>query len=127
QALSAGTPLKENYQAAAIYLEQRADARDAIILSAPFTIYPMSYYYNGPLALNTLPIWDRYQHGAIPAFSEQNLPQDVNTLTAGHQNVWLLLSYDQGYNENIRMYFDTHFQRVDHQTFSPGLDIYEYK
>jgi len=41
--------------------------------------------------------------------------------------MWLLLSYDQGYQDRIRTYMDTHFQKIDTVEFSSGLTLYEYK
>jgi hypothetical protein len=127
QTTSASTPVKEDYRSATEYLNQNATPRDVIILSAPFTIYPVEYYYNGTAALRTLPIWNRYQVGPIPTFSEANLPKEVDQLKASHEFAWLLLSYDQGYEETVRMYFDTHFERVEEHVFSNDLTLYKYK
>jgi mannosyltransferase len=127
QMASANTPTKENYHQATDYLSLHAAGGDIIVLSAPFTIYPVEYYYSGPAAIATLPLWNFYQTGPIPSFSEQQLPGQVAGLIKNHQNVWLLLSYDQGYQNKIFLYFETHFQRLDHQNFSPHLDLYEYK
>jgi uncharacterized membrane protein len=127
EAVSSNTPVNENYQGASLYLEQHASPADIIVVSAPFTLYPVLYYYDGPADLETLHIWDRSKSGSIPAFNESTLTKDVQTLTAGHNNLWLLLSYDQGYQSKIQFYFDTHFQRIDKQNFSPKLDLYEYK
>lgn len=125
--VSASTPVKEDYRDASAYISQKASAEDIIVLSAPFTIYPFEYYYKGPAAVETLPIWNRDVVGAIPAYSSSTLPQQVSTLKDAHQNLWLLLSYDQGYENNIRIYFDTHYQRIDAKTFSPGMTLYGYK
>ena len=121
------TPVKEDYRAAALYLNENSNSQDIIALSAPFTIYPIEYYYRGPSALSTLPLWDSYAHGPIPAFSASSLPTQVSQTTQGHQNVWLLLSYDQGYETQIKDYFDSHYQKLASVNFSPGLDLYEYQ
>jgi hypothetical protein len=120
-------PTKENYREAAQYLSQNAQAQDVITLSAPFTVYPVEYYYRGEATVTTLPLWDRYAYGAIPVFAEDTLPKEVEQTTGDHQNIWLVLSYDQGYQEKIKEYFDTHFERVLEKNFSPGLDLYMYK
>jgi len=127
EAVSAATPVKENYREAVNYLEEHVKPADVIVVSAPFTIYPVMYYYRGPALLSTLPIWDMLAHGPIPAFFEAELPGQVSTLAAGHENLWLLLSYDQGYQEKVRLYFDTHFERTYTHKFSPGLSLYKYK
>lgn len=127
EAWSAATPVKENYRQATDYLNANVSAQDVVILSAPFTIYPVEYYYHNPAPLETLPIWDRYSFGPIPPFDESKLPEQVASLTQDHQNVWLLLSYDQGYESKIKTYFDTHYARIQQKNFSQDLNLYEYK
>jgi len=127
EAFSALTPVKENYKQATSYLMSNAQPDDAIVVSAPFTIYPVEYYYHGSSTLTTLPIWDRSKYGPVPPFDKATLPDQIATISKDHQNLWLLLSYDQGYQETLRLYFDTHYQRLLVKTFSPGLTLYEYK
>ncbi len=127
EGVSASTPVKENYEEASTFLERNASASDIIVVSAPFTIYPMLYYYRGPATLTTLPIWNQEANGPIPAYSKDELVKDVATLEANHSNLWLLLSYDQGYQKDVELYFDTHYQKLYSDEFSPGLTLYEYK
>jgi mannosyltransferase len=127
QTISATTPVKENYKQASKYITTSARPEDIIILSAPFTAYPFEYYYNGPTNITTMPYWNPYTTGAIPPFSENEMINQVNAIKADHNRAWVLLSYNQGYQENIYNYFETHFQRIDHQSFSPGLDLYVYQ
>jgi mannosyltransferase len=127
EAVSATTPVKENYREAVTYLEENAGPSDIIVVSAPFTIYPVLYYYNGAASLSTLPIWDMNKTGPIPPFDEQKLPDEVKTIARDHIHLWLLLSYDQGYQDKLRVYFDTHYQRLYLRQFSSGLSLYEYQ
>ena len=127
EGLSDTTPTKENYREVAAYLEANALPSDIIVASAPFTIYPFIYYYHGPSKVTTLPVWDQNKVGPIPSFKEDELPGDINSITKDHTNMWLILSYDQGYSEKIRIYLDTHYQRLVLKNFSPGLVLYEYK
>lgn len=124
---SAQTPVKENYEAATVYLEANATPEDVIAVSAPFTIYPFEYYYHGTTQVSTLPIWDRSVYGPIPPFVEAKLPNEAKELVGSHQRLWLLLSYDQGYQEKIRQYFDSHYQLLWKGQFSAGVSLYEYK
>lgn len=124
---SAATPVKEDYKDAALYLNSHVAPQDIVVASAPFTIYPIEYYYRGTADLETLPIWDQTAHGAIPPFSEATLPAEVNQLKGDHQTLWLLLSYDQGYEANIKNYFDTHFKRTYSANYSQDLNLYAYK
>lgn len=120
-------PVKENYRSAVTYLEKNATPQDVIVLSAPFTIYPVEYYYHGSTEITTLPIWNRYVFGPIPTFKEADLPGDLSTIRGDHERAFLLLSYDQGYEEKIRIYFDTHLERLGIVNFSPGLNLYIYR
>lgn len=127
EAISATTPVKENYRGAANYLEEHANAQDVIVVSAPFTVYPILYYYRGPAYIETLPQWNRYITGPIPSFNAETLPTEVEKIKGDHQNLWLLLSYDQGYEDDLKLYFDSNYEKIDEQNFSPGLNLYGYK
>lgn len=127
EAVSAATPVKEDYRDASYYLESRAKPTDVIVLSAPFTIYPFEYYYRGAASVETLPLWDQYAAGPIPRFSPAELKSDAAKIEDSHQTLWLLLSYDQGYEKQVKAYFDTHFQKTDEAHFSSGIDLYAYR
>jgi mannosyltransferase len=136
EAVSPSTPVKENYREATEYLESHASYSDIIILSAPFTVYPVEYYYKGPAEIATLPKWDRLKTGPIPPFDINKLPAEVDSLKGSHVNAWVLLSYEQGKNnEQIQYYFDTNFEKIDldpnsdkkELTFSDGLTLHEYR
>jgi mannosyltransferase len=120
-------PVKEDYREVSNYLQTNAKSQDVVIISAPFTVYPIEYYYHGQAPVSTLPIWNQYAYGATPPFVQAQLPQQVASSTEDAQNVWLVLSYDQGYQKNIQTYFDDHFQKLTTITFSPGLTVQEYK
>ncbi len=127
QILNPSTPVKENYREAAAYLTSHAKPQDIVVLSAPFTLYPIEYYYRGVAPLATLPIWDRYESGPIPPFIPENFENEVRTLAGPHQEMWVLLSYDQGYEETVREYLDTHYQRTSMKVFSHDLTLYSYR
>lgn len=120
-------PVKENYERATAYLNAHVSAQDVVVLSAPFTVYPVEYYYRGSAPIRTLPAWNQYAFGPIPEFSPERLPGEVKAVTANYQNVYLLLSYDQGYEQQIKEYFDSNYQRLSAQTFSNDLNLYVYK
>ena len=126
QTASPASPIKEDYKDVAAYIETYATARDVIAVSAPFTIYPVEYYYRGPATLTTLPVWNRLEFGPIPTFSMGRLESDTASFSR-YENLWLILSYDQGYEQQMRIYLDTHYERVSLAHFSPGLDVYEYR
>ncbi|MBX4215395.1 glycosyltransferase family 39 protein [Candidatus Parcubacteria bacterium] len=123
----ADTPVRENYRAATQYLNEHSAPNDVIIVSAPFTIYPVEYYYRGEASLKTLPDWNRNVIGPIPPFEEGKLPAEADKLTGGYRRVWVLLSYDQGYEEKIKRYFDTHYHLLEEENFSKDLNLYAYK
>lgn len=127
QAKSSQTPVKENYREVSAYLHQNATAEDVVIISAPFTIYPIEYYYTGPASLTTLPVWDRYAVGAIPEFREERLASQVDSAASGHRYAYVVLSYNQGYEEKIKYFFDTHYAKRTEKNFSPGLNVYVYE
>ncbi len=124
---NAQTPVKENYKEATAYIERYASEEDVITLSAPFIIFPFLYYYHGNTLITTLPLWDRSVAGPIPPFDEKTLPTEAGKIVSGHSHLWLLLSYDQGYQSKIENYFDEHYQLVQTKSFSEGMLLKEYK
>ncbi len=127
QVVNPNTPVKEDYRQAVSYLNDNTTSRDVIILAAPFTIYPTEYYYQGTSKITTQPIWDRFSQGSVPPFDESKLPDDIKKSTASYQTAWIMLSYDQGYNEKIKQYMDGHYERIHSKEFSKGLNVYAYK
>src|SRR5690606_29479422 len=91
------------------------------------TVYPIEYYYRGDARITTIPLWDRSVTGPIPPFSSEKLAEEVPQIVEGYETLWLLLSYDQGYEEEVRLYFDERYDRLEHVPFSSGLNLYGYK
>ena len=127
QNIATTTPLKENYEGAAHYLEAHATPSDIVAVSAPFTIYPIEYTYQGNTKIETIPLWDRYSHGAIPAYSQGNLISQLKSYQTQYDHLFVVLSYDQGYENNIKQYLDNHYKQLDKKEFSPGLEVREYQ
>jgi mannosyltransferase len=124
EAANPETPVEEDYRTAAALAEQ-ATPSDLVVISSPFTVYPFEYYYDGAARVTTLPVWNRQL--AQPSFDPATLPAVVDSLTAGHQYVYLLLSYDQGYEETIYQYFAGHFEQTAAYSPSPGLRLLVYR
>lgn len=127
QTISNDSPIKENYVGVDNYLEQHATPNDIIAVTSPFTIYPIEYDYNGYASINSIPLWNIYTSGAIPKFSVANLSAQMKQYTAEYNNVYIVLSYDQGYQSDIINYMDTHYKREKLIDFTPGLELREYK
>lgn len=127
QYLSPSTPVKEDYRLAASIIEDQAKAHDVVVLTAPFTVYPFNYYYKGTARVRTLPDWDRVVPGSIPAFSADTLPAQVAAMNKNHQYVFLLRSFDQGYDETIYQYYQQRFEKTDSRQLSPDLRLDVYR
>jgi mannosyltransferase len=127
QLLSAQIPVKENYREATAYINSNAAGDDVVIISAPFTVYPIEYYYNSPAILKTIPEWDRNLIGGIPPFNIDTFPEDLQKETEGYRNLWVVLSFDQGYEKDIHNYLETHYRLLYEKTYSRGLTVYKYQ
>nr|WP_281371978.1 glycosyltransferase family 39 protein [Modestobacter versicolor] len=124
QAANPDTPVQEDYRTAAELAEQ-ASPSDLVVISSPFTVYPFEYYYDGAARVTTLPVWNRQL--TQPTFDPDTLPEDVAGLAAGHQYVYLLLSYDQGYEDTVYQYFAGNFEQTAAYSPSPGLQLLVYR
>lgn len=127
QIKSMDSPVVENYKQAVEYISENIQYNDVFIVSAPFTIYPVEYYYDGDTPINTLPMWDRTKFGQIPLYSSETMPEEVDLLTKNKYRVWLLLSYDQGYEEEVRLFFDRKYQKLEGKQFSKDLTLHVYQ
>lgn len=127
QNISAYSPIKEDYRQVANYLNQNVTSKDIIVISSPFTIYPIEYYYKGSASIDTLPSWDRFTKGAIPPFSKEKLVSQVDNYKTQNIRIFVVLSYDQGYEKDIREYFDKSTLLLDKRRFSPGLEVRVYR
>ena len=126
QTASASSPIKEDYRDVSQYVSANASGRDVVVASTPFTVYPIEYYYTGQASLVTLPLWNRLQFGAIPTYTTSTLVQNLGSFN-GYEKLWLILSYDHGYQESMRIYMDTHYERLETREFSPGIALYVYR
>lgn len=120
-------PVKEEYAAAVAFMNEHVTPQDTVLLSAPFTVYPVRYYYRGTAPIRTLPAWNQFAYGPIPNFDPAALPDQVAQATEGSQNAYLLLSYDQGYEEEIRSYFDANYEQLYAKEYSKDLTLYVYR
>ncbi len=127
QIMNPQTPVKEDYSAAVSYLNENATAQDVIVVAAPFTIYPTEYYYDGPAKLTTQPIWNRFEGGAVPAYNPDTVEQETDENVLSYQYAYVMLSYDQGYNEDLKTYYNSRFEQVSKKEFSQDLVVYRYK
>lgn len=127
QNTSETTPVREDYKQVANYLGNYATPKDIIAVTAPFTIYPIEYSYAGKARISTIPEWNRYKEGSIPAFSEDNLEKQIKKYKKQYAKIIVVFSYDQGYEANIRKYFDSNYLLIENKNFSPGLDVRSYK
>jgi hypothetical protein len=126
QAESPDTPVQEDYRTAA-GLADAATPSDVVVLSSPISVYPFEYYYDGLATVTTLPGWDRQSTAPVPTLDPAQLPQEVASLAEGHQYIYLLLSYDQGYEDDVYQYFSTHFERTAAHSLSPGMRLLVYR
>ncbi len=127
QNVSANTPAKENYVYAAEYLEEKAEPQDIIVITPPFTIYPLEYYYRGFARLTTIPEWDRYSIGPIPEFTISDLSKKLEDFQITYKEMYVVFSYDQGYERDIREYLDNNYHLVEEKDFSYDLKIRVYR
>jgi mannosyltransferase len=127
QNLSAQTPAKENYKQATDYLEIHAKPQDIIVVSAPFTIYPVEYSYNGQSKIETIPEWNRFSGSGIAPFNEDALIQQIERYKRQYHSMYVILSYDQGYQDELVGYLDNNLERLDLQQLSEDLEIRVYR
>ena len=127
QIVSPAAPIKEDYKGVSTYLNEKASASDVIATSAPFTIYPIEYYYRGQAQLTTIPVWNRFEPGGLPPFEKAKLPEYAKTVNGSSRNVWLVLSVDQGYQDDIYQYYAGKYRLLEKKKFASDIMVYKYQ
>jgi len=124
---STAIPVKEDYRSIAQYLAKEAKPDDIIAVTAPFTVYPIEYSYSGIARIDTIPRWNRYKEGGIPPYRDDLLKAQIEEYKKKYSSMWIVFSYDQGYEKNIRDYLDKHLEMKNNIAFSPRIRLIQYK
>lgn len=129
QVINQDSQVHENYEQAVTVIEGRSTARDVVVLTAPFTIYPVEYYYTGSAKIKTFPLWNRddASGGTIPEFNPDTIADEFDRISAHHEYMYVLMSYDQGYEEETLDYLDNTYQKLGVEIFSKGLSLHTYQ
>ncbi|MGI8419085.1 MAG: glycosyltransferase family 39 protein [Candidatus Levyibacteriota bacterium] len=128
QISSSQTTVKEDYSGVSKYLAAKTTPSDVIGVSSPFTVYPIEYSYNGHARIDTIPQWNRFKQGdTIPAFSQGAFINQIQTYQKQYDQIYVVLSYDQGYEHTIRTYLDSHYSLTSSKTFANGIIVRSYK
>jgi mannosyltransferase len=121
------TPVKEDFASVALTLEAEATPQDIILLSAPFMVYPINYYYEGVARVDTLPDWDRFRgEGLSAAVNNSTIAADVAQFSDNKQRIFVVVGYDQGYEADVRNYFKANHTQIDQIRFSNDLQLLVY-
>ena len=118
------SPVKENYRGAINYVINSAQPKDIVATSAPFTIYPFDYYYNGRSDLVTVPAWDR--KAGIPPYEEVKVHEQLTKMSEKYERLFIIMSYDQGFEKDIKSFLDSKYKLTETKNFSPKLNLYVY-
>lgn len=126
QTVSADTPVKEAFRETADYLMAEAKGNEIVAVSAPFILYPMEYTYLGKARLVSIPEWNRFRE-AMPEFEEEEMKKQSAFFKQNYQNMYLVLAFDQGYEEKIRFYYDNNFEMLSRKRFGANIEVTKYK
>ncbi len=127
QTSSASTPVKEDYRDVVAYVNKTATPKDLVVVTAPFTIYPIEYYYNGGARITTIPEWDRYKEGGIPGYDPNKIKIQLKSYEGTYDRIFVLFSYNQGYQEELTQYLEKHYHRLDKKIFPSDIEMRVYK
>lgn len=120
------TPVREDYAEAVAYVETVDSPRDLVIVSSPFTVYPIEYYYDGPAQIVTLPEWDRTESRGIDPFSLDDAQQFLEESASKNERIHVIMSYDQGYLEELENYLDETYINISSIEVSVGVKVKSY-
>ena len=117
----------ENYNKVALALNSEVGLTDKVVVSSPFTIIPLEYQFYHPNRIETIPKWNRYFPGPIPAFEMAKMEAQINEYKKTYTRLFVLLSYDQGYETKIQDYLDHNLERLDQKEYSTNMKLFVYR
>lgn len=120
------TPVREDYIEAVSYVEEAANPRDLVVVSSPFTVYPIEYYYDGPAQIVTLPEWDRTESRGIDPFSLEDAQRFLEEAAGKNERIHVIMSYDQGYLSELENYLDETYINISSVEPSVGIRVKSY-
>lgn len=127
QIVSPSYPVKENYKSVVAFVNEQVTPYDIVVVASPFALYPVTYYYNGYARIDTIPPWKPYSAQPIPVFSESIMKKQIATYKNKYGRIFVILSYDQGYNTQISYYLDHNFQRLAFKIYPPNIEVRVYR
>ncbi len=87
----------------------------------------IEYSYKGQSRIETVPEWNRFTQSEIPEFNEQALSNQIERYRKQYQHMYVVLSYDQGYEDRLAFYLDNNLERIDLKELSENLEIRVYR
>ncbi|KKS17300.1 MAG: Membrane protein-like protein [candidate division WWE3 bacterium GW2011_GWA1_41_8] len=126
QVLSPDIPTKENYREAVEFVNNNSTNRDVVVVSPPYTLYPVYYYYNNPSKLISMPVWDRTQLN-IPEINDERLKEDSTMIQQGHKRIFLIATLDLAGGYTVQNYLDLNYTRLEKHQFSKFVWVSVYQ
>jgi len=126
QLTNPNVPTREDYRAAAEFIQDEVNPRDVVVMSPPYLLYPFQYYYQGKAQITTIPIWDK-RKGGIPQVTEEELAKDAEIIKGNHRRIFLLVGLDLVGALQTKQYFDFHLTKLDKRQFSANLWLHVYQ
>jgi mannosyltransferase len=126
QVISDDNPAIENYRGAVEYVSLNVTPRDVVVVSPPYTIYPVQYYYNGVSKVLTMPVWDR-SDPIIPELTYERLKQDSTYIQHGHYRIFHITTLDLDGGPEAKEYFDMHYTKLDQKRLSKYIWVEVYQ
>ncbi len=127
QTTSPTTTVQEDYRGVTQYISTYATPDDLVAVTAPFTIYPIEYYYTGYARIITIPPWNPAQDTPIPPFNQAQFINELNTDKKIYIRIFVVFSYDQPYAKTVKNYLDHHFATVQAIKYPANIELRVYR
>lgn len=113
-------PIKSDFRAAAAYISDRRQEDDLMLFLIPYIRATYRYYDPGPYAWAEAPYANRTP-------DDELVPGRLQTITAGHDGVWLVESEGEFYDRKglIQGWLRSH-GRLDEQAHFTRVNVYHY-
>jgi mannosyltransferase len=108
------------------FVQSNATSRDVVVVSPPYTLFPVQYYYSGNSKVLSMPIWDRTEL-LLPEATPERLKADSTYIQQGHRRIYLIVTLDLDEGHDVKQYLDHNYTKLDQVQFSKHLWVEVYQ
>lgn len=129
QVLSPTVTVREDYSNISNFLARQVTPHDVVLVVPPFSLYPLEYYQQKLIKIDTVPSWNSFSQAVIPVYREKDLAGQIQKYKQVYDRLYVIISNNQGYELKVKNYLDKHLERLEEKEyhFNIIVDVYRLR